>query len=576
MAFKKTGIAILGIILCFAAETHAQGSADTDGANLQPLSVNGSIGFTAQAYRASGIENRRAPGLAQGTANLNFSALGFRSGINLLYSTDQSQLRQNMNNLSFDASWRWMQFSAGDISPTFSTYGLRGTTIRGGHFKATPGNILLEFVGGRSQRAVRISPEQGFREPAFERWTVAGKVGVGRENSTHFHLSTHYSIDEKQSLDQVGNITPQENLTITPNVQIDFFGGRFSIQSEVTASAFTRDLNSTQIPTGDIVPGFAANLYKPTASTRITYAGEAQAELTLDRFGMTAGYERIQPGYRSLGLSRIRDDQQRILFNPTARFFENRLNVSTNVVLGRDNLLGNRLQTQKNRTIGTTIQASLSEQLMLNTSYNLYTNNVSSDSDGSADNGMFDQQQVSHTIMLQPTLTFLAGEHTHNISTTVSYMTISNEFSGGAGGVARDMSSETITTALSYSLTLPMGLSVNASGNYLTNDSDQFTSNTIGMNLGSSYAFFNRSLSISVNGGMNLNTNERQGFGGDISSERITNTIRQLTANMNAGYRLSRYDTLNLTLRTRNNQSIEGAAVNFSEMEANFRYQRGF
>lgn len=562
-------------VFCFVNNLQAQTDPVLEGSDLRPLTVNGSVGFMVQGYTASGIRNRRAPGLAQGTADVDFSVLGFSSGINLLYSTDQSSLRQNMNKLRFDSSWKWLQISAGDVSPTFSRYGLRGVTIRGGHVQVTPGNFLMEFTGGRSQRAVRVSLEEGFREPAFERWTVAGKIGVGRESSSHFHLSTHYSIDDTQSLEQAGTITAQENLTMTPNFQMDFFGGRFSISSEVTASAFTRDLSSTEISVGDYVPGFIANLYKPTASTRITYAGEAEAALSLNRFGLTTGYERIQPGYRSLGLSRIRDDQEKIRLNPSVRLFQNRLNITANLAFGRDNLTGNRLQTQSNQTLGANVQASLSEKLMLNASYNLYTNEVKSDGETATDNGLINQQQASHNIMLQPTLTFLTGEHTHSISTTASYMTISNEFTGMGSTGANEMRSETITTALSYSLTFPVGLSINTSGNYLINESDRFSSNTLGFNAGTSYAFFNRSFTLSVNAGMYQNSNERMAAGG-ANGVNFTNVNRQLTANVNAGYRLGNKNTFNLTVRSRSNQAVEGTGTGYSELEARFRYQRGF
>lgn len=550
----------------------AQTDPVVEDSNLEPLSVNGSVGFMAQAYTASGIENRRAPGLAQGTANVNFSVFGLRSGINLLYSTDQSELRQNMNNLSFDARWKWLHVSAGDVSPEFSTFGMKGTTIRGGHLQITPGNFLLELAGGRSQRAVRVSSDRGFREPSFERWTVAGKIGIGRDNSSHFHLGTHYSKDNVNSFEGGNAISPRENLTITPDVKVDFFDGQFSLQSEVTATVYTRDLNSDKLQIDDAVPGFIANLYKPRTSTRVTYAGNTQAELNLDRFGMTAGYERIQPGFRSLGLSRIRDDQERIRFSPTVNFFQNQLNVSANVMLGRDNLLGNRLQTQTTRTVGTTAEASLSDQVMVTASYNLYVSSVESDRNQQDADRSINQQQNSHTLMLQPMITMQSGDRTHNITPTASYTTITNEFSGGG---RNDMSSETITATLGYSLTFPTGLSVNATGNYLVNNSNRFSSTTLGMNLGGSYAFFDRSLTVSVNAGINQNRNERSSAGGTNDSG-FTNTFRQVTANINAGYRLSSKDTINLSIRNRNNQVVEGTGASYTELEARIQYQRGF
>ncbi|MBP3193045.1 hypothetical protein [Natronogracilivirga saccharolytica] len=547
----------------------AQGTiGDTD---VESFRMSGSISSVAHGYTTTLDANRRAPWGNVTTANLNFSAYGFRSGLNVLYNTDQSQFRQNINSVQFDAAWQWLQVSAGDVSPAISNYGLRGVTMRGGHIRMNPGRFLFEAAGGRSQRKVMLSNDRAFREPAFERWTAAGKIGVGRQNRSYFHLSSHYSRDERHSLGNAGLITPSENLTVTPDMRISMFGGRFNVQGEITGSVFTRDLNSKKVPVDEVLPEFFAKLYKPTTSTRVTYAGRTQAELSLTRFSVTAGYERIQPGFQSLGLSRIRDDQQRINVSPSMRFFHGRLNVSANVIQGRDNLLGNRLQTQSSRTLGTNIQAALTQRLMVITSYSWYQNDISTDDNVQTRDGLIDQLQNSHTLMLQPSLNIISGDYSHSVSVTGTYMTLKNELSRAD---LQDMSAETITAAVSYSIVLPTGLTLNSTGNYMVNDSGRFTSNTYGITVGGSYAVFQRSLNINLNTGANISTSEVKPVTADRAANK--NSMLQLNANLNASYRVTARDSFNFLIRTRNNQAIEGDAGDYTELESSLRYQRTF
>jgi hypothetical protein len=281
--FTKRVLHILGVILIigygFCDIAIAQTDPVIEGSDIRPFTASGSIGIKANGYTANGIENRRAPASLQTNANLNFSVFGLSSGLNLLYSTDQSGLRQNMNNLSFNASWEWVRVQAGSVSPSFSTYGLSGATIRGGYITATPGNWLIEVSGGQSRRKVEFQVEEGFRDPSYERWTAAGKVGYGGENNSHFYLSSHYSVDKVSNLNSDNNsleITPKENLTLTPDAQISLFEGVFTLSSQVTVSAYTRDLNSAVLPIESAgIPSFVSDVFRPRTSSRVNYAGKA-------------------------------------------------------------------------------------------------------------------------------------------------------------------------------------------------------------------------------------------------------------------------------------------------------------
>lgn len=570
---KLTVLVIVALVLGINGNLFAQTDPIIKGSDIRPLTTSGGIGITASTYSANGIDNRRAPASLKTNANVNFSILGFKSGINLLYSTDQSKLRQNMNAISFDANYKWISLQAGTVSPSFSEYGLSGTSIQGGYIKLDPGTFLLEFAGGRTQKAINFSNEQGFREPAFERYSYGGKLGVGRENNSHFHISTHYSKDDVNSIDSLGTITPKQNLTITPDAKISLFQNKFSLSGNVTVSAFTRDLNSDEVDTDEAgIPKFITNLFPPHLSSRVNYAGKAGADLNLQNFGLNLGYERIQPGFVSLGVGRIRDDQQTISIGTNTNFLDNRITLGANISLGKDNLLGNRIQTTSNTAFGTNITFQISEMVSLNTSYNMMLNDFESNTQ--VDSLNLGQQQVSHTLMLQPNFMIQTDNgYTHNISISGSYFNMLNEFQGAAA-TQDDFSSDTYSSSLAYNISFPAGFSINAIGNYLVLNSNNANNVTLGANLGTSYGFLQQKLNVSINAGFNQNKNEV-----DRSAQNMDVYImqtQQLTFNMSANYRIYKKGSLSASLRQLNNNIIHGAGAKYSEIEANLVFRHRF
>jgi hypothetical protein len=560
-------------VLCQIHPALVQGQSFWEDSDLVAFRTGGSIGLSVSAYAVDGIENRRPPGVFQSFANFNFSSFGLNSGLNLNYSTDDSGFRQNMNNLSYNVNWRWLTVRAGDVQARLSDYSLNSTPIRGGYIRAAPGNFLFEVIGGRSRRAVRPSLDNAFREPSYEQWAFGGKVGVGKSGGDYFHLSTFYAQDNVASLeDGQLEIKPKENLSLTPDFRVGLFDGMLNIESQVTVSVFTRDLNSSKISRDDLeIPGFITGIYHPFVSTRVNYAGNARADFRTDLFDLGLGYERIQPGFISLGMENIRNDQEKILISPAIRFFGNRLAIQSNITLGRDNLLGTRLQTQSNTSVATSFRVLFSNAFSLSGAYNLLLNNVESEPAEGQDIAVGGQSQVSHNIMIQPNIVITGEETTHNISVSGGYISMENNLKGDLQPESMSFLSESYVGTVSYAITFPVGLTLNSSANYLTNDSGGSSINNAGMNIGTSYALLNRNLTLSVQLGHNRNKVERDQVAG-----QAVNRLQQYSGGLNAAYRLSDKDTLNLALRTRNNRITEGSGNEFTELEGSFRYQRTF
>jgi len=117
---KGISIFILMILLCLQGKPGiCQEPPPDEGTGPRPFGMSGRLGLTSEAYTVNGIEGRRPPGMGQVNLSTNFNLLGLQSGINLLYNTDDNQLRQSMNQFHFHGTWRWLTLSAGTVSPRF-------------------------------------------------------------------------------------------------------------------------------------------------------------------------------------------------------------------------------------------------------------------------------------------------------------------------------------------------------------------------------------------------------------------------------------------------------------------------
>lgn len=581
------------------ADDQPQTVGDTD---IRPFTMGGRIGFQSEAYAVQGIDARRPPGMGQLNVATTFSLFGLRSGLNILYSTDDNRLRQSMNQINFYGSWRWLTVSAGTVAPRFSKYSLNGATVTGGMIEIAPRWFSVTAAGGRSQRAVSFSPEQAFREPAFERWLYAGRIGFGTKGENEFAIGGLYARDVQGSLEDPQELLPAENINLTPELRLSLFSDRFQLESSVTVSAFTRDTNTDQIDLGDAeIPGFLENTFTPHTSTFVDYAGEISARLNLGIFRMDGGYERVQPGFRSMGLAQIRSDQELIRMRTQLRLFSGRLNFTGNLSQGRNNLLNTRLSTMNRQQLGTNIMLRLGSTSSLMMSYMHMSNEINpADHSPNADLPELRQRQLSQNFMVSPSFVIMVDNFSHNISLTTAYQVMKDQ-----SGIYEDPDQTppgftTFTTGLSYGISFPSSLSLNATGNYMINNSAFSNASGQGVNVSTGYSFFDRKLNTSVSLGWSRNGSEftrileedepgsigaalermRQKTDGDndfLEGEYVVRQwSQQYTINLSATYRLPNGNPLRLTMRgLTSNPAYEGGRE-FNEFHAVLRYEHRF
>ncbi len=500
-------ILLITLLIAGSARLAAQQSSPTIGdTSIRPFSVGGSVSVLSEGYAVSGIDPRRPAGLGQVRANANFTLFGLQSGVNLLYSTNDNRLRQSMNQFHFHGSWRWITVSAGTVSPHFSRYSLSGVSVTGGMIDMTPGRFSLSLVGGRSQRAVSYSEEAGFRQPSFERWLYAARMGFGKRTGTSFGLTVVYAHDSEGSVEDPGEILPSENISLTPAFDLSLFDGSLSLESNMTVSIFTRDKNSNTIDIGDnsLTEVLAENM-TPRTSTRVDYAGNIAISATLGALRMNGSWERVQPGFMSLGLGHVRSDQQLFRLGSRVPLFNNRMNLGITFSHGGNNLLDTRINTQTRQQIGTNIMFRFTQRLSMTASYmrmSVLNEPVGEHLQNAPE---LHQEHLSQNVMITPTLV-VPGDHiTHSISGTASYQVLDDRSRLVLEGEREESGFNNITTGLNYGASWANGFSVNVSGNLLHNDTQASKATGYSTNVSTGYGFLERRLMLNVGLGFSRN-----------------------------------------------------------------------
>jgi hypothetical protein len=575
---------VAGILLLLAGEMAGEARAQqpddpsTTDAALSYLNeaVSGRVGMTAEAYGVSGISRRRPAASMRTYASTSFNLFGLRSGLNLTYSTEGNELRQSMNRLSFSTRWGWGRASAGSVSPSLSAYSLNGETARGGFLELTPGPLRLSGVFGRTQRAVAPGTGRSFRQAAYARWLYAGRLGLGDQTGTHFHLVGVVARDDTTSLDAPGSeVLPQENVSLTPSLGLSLFDEAFQLQAQVTPSAFSRDTRADAFDLSDTpVPGFVTSFFTPRTSTRLDWAGKARVELNLQRFRVEVGYDRIQPGFRSLGAGRLRSDQETISVRPRVRLLGGKLNLSGRFRRTRNNLLGNHITTRNRTQIGLNAQVRLSRAVGLSGSYQ-QMNNATEPTASAQQPDQLRQSQVTRTATLSPTLTLRAGPTTHNVSLSGTWQTFANEHPASQGTSGPDLGFTNLTTTLTYGLALPSGWSLNSTANWLRKRGGGTETDVLGLNAGTGYTLFEGALTLNVSGGYSQTTNALQPVGAAPGgANATTRTSRQFTLNGSGAYQLPWGSRLRLSVRGRSNQGAGNRS--YQEVRSQLRYEHQF
>jgi len=480
---------------------------------IPPFQFRGSYSADYQYSNLQGIGSQ----IPRSYLNLKFNPTIIIYGIPLstsfYYSTQQQKGKQNINSLAilldpqqlkkmgeeevlgglqgFLSSFNTL--GIGVNYPKYTKYTLSGAKVTGLDFEFNPGWFYIAFTGWNNLNAI---PER-----SFKRNLLAGSIGGGSKEGTHFHLTMMKAWDDPNSLSAnniPSSLAPKENIIVGTDASINLFNDLFVLGGEVAASMLTRDVNSPALVSDDI-PEFLKKVANPRMSSQADYSYEIFSALDIKDTDtkLKGSYKMVGPGYVSLGAPGIRRDVEGFKIKINQLLFSRVISFSFQMAREQNNLISQSSSTSTYLKYGFNLKMRFKDAPYLIIDYrpNFVSNDMQADS-----------LKVENTAHVFSLMTGLNVIEEYLTSSTTFVVTIQSSTSNIK---ATDFSIFNFTVSENVAFTFPLSLTATF-GFIKFSPGDK---STVILDFSTGYTFFNvwRN-SIGVNYSREAETNKKTGI----------------------------------------------------------------
>lgn len=235
------------------------------------------------------------------------------------------------NRFGIHPSYKWASAHIGDVSMSYSPYTLGGHQFTGAGVDLTPEHWTASIMFGRLMKAVEYDSTntQTTVIACYKRLGTAAKL---RYDHKVFYvggsvfLARDYENSLKWKPDSLG-ITPQQNVASNIEVGFNLFSA-LRIYGEYAFSFLERDM---RVPNG--------------ATVAFYQAGKCGVSYQIKKTSIGFAFEHIDPNYASLGAYYFNSDFQNYTLNVVSTFLNDKMNLSVNAGIERDNVKKTKVTT---------------------------------------------------------------------------------------------------------------------------------------------------------------------------------------------------------------------------------------
>ena len=535
--------------------------------DAKPISISGSFSSSNIFYSSFGTASRRDPFSFFLSGSLNFSIYGWSVPLSVNYSNQQTTFHQPFNQYGLSPTYKWATAHLGWRSMNFSSYTLAGHTFLGAGVELDPGKWRVGAMYGRLNKAVAYdTTDQANGIPTYERYGYGMKVGYGSATN-YIDVIVFKAEDDATSITappEELNVLPGENLVFGINVAKRLLK-RISFTGEWASSAYTRDVraNKASLVAASIYQKLGG-LFTPRTSSAYHQAYKGTLHYAGSQYGLQLGYERIDPGYQTMGAYFFNNDMENITVGGNTQLFGNKLNLAIQTGVQRNNLDGNEVNEQRRLVNSFNLGYSPTQAWNFSGSYSNFTTNSRraprlNEITNATDTLTLDFVQITDNANFSTSYNGKQGENTYAITLNTSYQ-VANERQGQQ---VTDRQSHFYNGNVAYSYRFTASdIGITASLNANRNIDPELSSTALGPAVSVSKSFYEKKLrtiwSSSYNRYLSAGT-----AAGDVINTRL-----------NTNYNLKKNNfTLSLMLLRRGAQATTKA---FAELTGTLGYSYSF
>lgn len=314
-------------------------------AQNHPIKVSGLLSFQAAHTAISGISPRYNTSQYRILSSLHLDVLGIQAPVSFIYSNGNAVYRLPSYALyGLSPSYKWAKLHIGDRSMTFSPYSLNGHMFKGMGMELKPGKFRLAAMYGRLRRAVAEDRQylQGL-DPAYKRMGMGLKMGYESDKTTLSAIL--FGADDRDRSfipDTASFVRPAQN--INAGIQASHRLGPVQLFMDLARNYLSRDTRAIEIA-GDWKEK-AFGLFTPRLSSSYTHAFNLRSSIQIKKAIWTMGFERVDPGFYSLGSLFFQNDFENITSGLQWPMLNQKLNLSLNTGWQRNYLHADESNTQ--------------------------------------------------------------------------------------------------------------------------------------------------------------------------------------------------------------------------------------
>ncbi len=381
-----------------------------------PLIITGSVGTQNTYYHSSMGTGYRSPLSNTIYANLNISLYGISMPFSIYYSNDNLDFNYPQFSFSLSPSYKNYTAHIGQSTLPFSTY-IMNMSFNGIGLEYKSQRYRASAFYGVLRKAINDNPEDPFpRKPQYRRFGWGFSAGYGHKgNSIDIYFLRAY--DSPGSIDDYWHqfYHPQENLVVGIKGMVNI-RNRVSFSTNFATSAFTADRESPRVTLGEATR--FDKVFEPRYTSRVRYAGDASARLSLRGFNASVYYKVIQPDYQSLGTYYTSNNYHSLGINVGTTLFR-KLTLGANFSGQADNLAKQQLYTTRGFVYSANATLRLGSRFSMTGLYNGFMQNQA---DGTmAVNDTTRVHRVLHSVSLLPTYNVTGERMDHTVSLSANH-----------------------------------------------------------------------------------------------------------------------------------------------------------
>lgn len=516
------------------------------------FSMSGGIRSNTVFNQSNNPNNARNPLAQVLSGNVAFNILGVSLPFTFSISNRGTEYTQPFNMVALHPSYKNLKTHVGITSMNFGQYTYSGLNFAGAGAEYSWDNWSVKAFGGRLKKAIEYDAAvNNVSTNSYRRMGFGVKAGYsGSKISGDVTLFKAY--DDPNSLKlPVGNpeLTPQDNFVVAFKTKLNVIKN-LSVELEQSTSLITQNIRATEEPEARATD-FLVN---GNSSTRASTAWNTSIDYSLKKFKIGVQYERIAPDYKTLGAIYFNNDLENYTVTPSLSLFKNKVNITANVGLQRNNLDNDKANISERWVGSGTVTAQLIKGMSLNANYSNFSSftrrNPTADPfyDASLDTMNF--YQVSQNMSAGWNYSFGGKQRTHAIMVNGNYAQSQNITGrledAAAFGFNTDVSSSTTpvdvyTGVTAYNLGFKsIAWRIGLTGNINFTDNGFATNTMFGPGLTTSKSLLDKKLQLS--GGCTYNRQETD----HVLTNHVFNT--RFSLNYRPQFWDKKYGSLNLSV----------------------------